>query len=212
MCIMLRLQPIYSIAQRKIHGYEVLSTLLPAQDCEFFFSSLSIESHQALVTKQLEIIRRQDGNFNYYLNLPISLLINLPTLTQLIPYLKGNIVIELQDPQNICGLSTSAALKLSQNLSLLRINSIPIWLDDISPELFNDIALFPFKFDGIKIDKYAFWDLNKSPCKLLDFINNCHALTTNVSVEGIESILHKKVAIRCGANFLQGFLWPEIIP
>ncbi|HBC8150320.1 TPA: EAL domain-containing protein [Escherichia coli] len=207
---MLRLQPIFSIAQRKIHGYEVLSTLSPAKNCEFFFSSLSVESHQALLTKQLEIIKQRDGNFSYYLNLPVSLLINLTALIQLIPDLKGNIVIELQDPQNICSLSSSAALELSQNLSLLRINSIPIWLDDISPELFNDIALFSFKFDGIKIDKYAFWELNKSPRKLLDFMDNCHAITKNVSVEGIESILHKKVAIRCGADFLQGFLWPEI--
>lgn len=210
MCKILRLQPIYSVAQQAVNGYEVLSMLSPEQDREKYFSSLSVASHQSLLAQQIKIITQRGRNFLYYLNLPVALLIDTPTLTLLLPELKNNIVIELQDPQSISSLSPSASLCLVSNLSLIRANKIPIWLDDISPSFFNDIALYPFKFDGIKVDKYAFWKLSETPEHLLQFIRDCHKLTKNVSVEGIESIYHQRTAIHCGANYLQGFLWPEI--
>ena len=210
MHVMLRLQPIYSVTKRIIHGYEVLSGPLPAQDCETFFSSLSSASHQTLLVQQLNIIKQRNDYSRYYLNLPVALLSDMFAIEQLLPELHNNIIIELQDPENISRLSPSAARVLNHNLNLIRANDIPIWLDDIAPALFDDVSSLLFKFDGIKIDKYAFWTLSETPEHLRQFIYDCHTLTQNVTVEGIENIQQQRVATRCGANFLQGFLWPEI--
>ncbi len=205
----LRFQPIFSVRQLNILGYEVLSQLKISVDNEVYFSALDIPAHITLLEKQLTILNQLDDNEKYYINLPVSMLCNVTAIHFILSSLNKNIIIELQDPANLDKLNSFERMALMSNLHLIHSNGFEVWIDDLTPALLRVLSSFIFAFDGIKVDKIFFWQQLENPSLLRSFVYCSSLLTNNILIEGIETIEHYNIAIECGATHLQGYLWPE---
>lgn len=86
----LRFQPIFSVRQLNILGYEVLSQLKSSVDNEIYFSALDIPAHITLLEKQLTILNQLDDNEKYYINLPVSMLCNVTAIHFILSSLNKN--------------------------------------------------------------------------------------------------------------------------
>lgn len=205
----LRLQPVYSVSQRNTIGYEVLSRVNGAKNCEAYFSGLCCSELFLLLLEQLNALKKINDSKRYFLNLPVRLLCQEKKMKQLLSLWQDNFIIELQDPENFSSLDRQMQYSLQRNLTLLQRSGVSIWLDDLMPEYLRFLSSFMFSFDGIKIDKHAFWHLTDKPEILQEFINCCLLLSGQVLIEGVENYSHYTLAAESGATHLQGFYWRE---
>lgn len=210
-----RLQPIISAENESILGFEILAQLPADVQSEEFFNNVGDKTFIHIICGQLNWIKDHSSDqYKYFCNLPVKVFCNphwCETLLQLITQqdIKHNLVIELQDPQNLAKCSADEIHHVVENIDVFRRCAVPVWLDDITPKLIDFITPFAKYFDGIKVDKYAFWELIGKTDKLKLFISKCHKLCSSVLIEGIETIAHQHQASGAGADFLQGFLWHE---
>jgi EAL domain-containing protein (putative c-di-GMP-specific phosphodiesterase class I) len=205
----LRFQPVFSLAQQRIIGYEILSAIGSDLCCEDYFSSLDRDSHLGLLIRQLTLLATLNSNARYYINIPVILLSDSHAMSLITLKMKRNIIIELQDPENIAGLNAGQRYRLLCNLKHIQRVGYEVWLDDLTPDLLNCIFSLGFIFSGLKIDKYAFWKQSDDPAEFISFICRCHLLSNNILMEGIENHSQYHLATSCGASYLQGFYWPE---
>lgn len=205
----LRFQTIFFVEKLNVAGYEVLSRLKTSVNNEIYFSKLDVPAHIVLLETQLSILNQIGNGEKYYINLPVSLLCNVTAIHFFLDLLNDNFIIELQDPANLEKLNEFERRAFLCNLQLIRAKGIEVWIDDLTPALLRLLSTFVFPFDGIKVDKDFFWQQIKNPEILHSFIYCLSLLTSNILIEGIETVEHYNLAIDCGATHLQGFLWPE---
>lgn len=201
----IRFQPIYSVAEKMIKAWEILSLLHPGINHEHYFASQSEESCLNILCWQLQIIHKMKNRKRYYLNVPARLLCSAQAVERLLPWLREGIVLEIQDPRGFISLSRSERRDFYAWARMIKSMGAEIWLDDILPEQFSDVEAELGRFDGIKIDKSVLQD----PSSLSQLIAHCARHVTSVLVEGVENSQHFKLAQGGGCNFLQGFMWPE---
>ncbi|TNV11209.1 EAL domain-containing protein [Buttiauxella sp. B2] len=205
----MRFQPIYSVRQDDIIGYEVLSKLSASEDCEHYFSSLSIGEHLKVIIGQLKYLWQALVGCHHFINVPVAILVNRSAIDTILEYSSINITIELQDPESVAKLDGNEKNNLIENMMRLRMAGFAIWLDDLTPNIMPAIVGLGFEFNGIKVDKNIFWQQIEHPELLCSFIHCCHFLSDHVLVEGIETFNQRQLAIKCGADYLQGYYWPE---
>lgn len=210
-----RLQPIIAAQSGRTLGCEVLTRFPSTDQAENYFRHATPAKVMALFNGQREWVREQGITpLRYFCNLPVSVLSQTTFRLELTTSeVKGAFpVIELQDPESVALLGDRDLRQLMRNLAQLHRQSVSLWLDDITPALLPVVRPMVHFFDGIKIDKGAFWRLSAQPLLLKDFVEQCHQLSPLVLIEGIETAAHCQLATAAGADYLQGFFWPDIRP
>ena len=207
----IKLQPIVELKTGSIIGYEVLSYFTEDVDSEYYFQHAPENILISIFNQQVKQVASNPAGYHYFVNLSVRDLLGseLENKIQISPEQK--LVIELQDPENLVGLNDVDKAQLVNNLERLRERHIAVWLDDLDEPLLSTVCELNFCFDGIKIDKYAFWRTQFSPLELNQLVKRCYQITSNVLIEGIETLQHRDIAARSGASHLQGYLWPETI-
>lgn len=201
----IRFQPIYSVAEKMIKAWEVLSLLQPDIDPERYFSAQSDRACLNVLCWQLQIIYKMKNRKRYYLNVPARLLCSTQAIEQLLPWLREGIVLEVQDPHGFISLSHSERQAFYVYARMIKSMGAEIWLDDILPEQVTYLGAELSRFDGVKIDRSVLWD----PPALIPLIQRCARHVNAVLVEGVENSQHFHIAQGGGSHFLQGFMWPE---
>ena len=201
----IRFQPIYSVAEKMIKAWEILSLLQPDIDPEYYFAAQSDLSCLNILRWQLQVIYKMKNRQRYYVNVPARLLCSSQAIEQLLPWLREGIVLEVQDPHGFISLSYAERQAFYAYARMIRSMGAEIWLDDILPEQFGDLEAELGRFDGVKIDKSVL----HVPSALNALITNCSQYVNAVLVEGVENSQHFKIAEGGGSHFLQGFMWPE---
>lgn len=202
----IRFQPIYSVAEKVIKAWEILSLLQPGINHEHYFASQSEQSCLNILCWQLQIIYKMKNRKRYYLNAPARLLCSPQVIEQLLPWLREGIVLEVQDPHGFISLSRGELQVFYAHARMIKSMGAELWLDDILPEQFSDLADELSRFDGVKIDKSV---VLNSPSFLSPLITHCARQVQFVLVEGVENSQHFDIAQEGGSHFLQGFMWPE---
>lgn len=201
----IRFQPIYSVAEKVINAWEILTLLQPGINHERYFLSQSDRSCLNILCWQLQIIYKMKNRKRYYLNVPARLLCFSMVVEQLLPWLREGIVLEVQDPQGFIYLSVSERRAFNDHARIVKSTGAELWLDDILPEQYGDLTAELTLFDGVKIDKSVL----QEPSSLNQLIAHCTRHVKSVLVEGVENSQHFDIAEKGGSHFLQGFMWPE---
>ncbi|WP_039029620.1 EAL domain-containing protein [Leclercia adecarboxylata] len=201
----IRFQPIYSVAEKMIKAWEVLSLLQPDMDPERYFSAQPDSASLKVLCWQLQIIYKMKNRKRYYLNVPARLLCSSQAIEQLLPWLREGIVLEVQDPHGFISLSYPERQAFYAYARMIKSMGAEIWLDDILPAQATCLGAELARFDGVKIDRSVLQD----PSALIPLINRCARYVNAVLVEGVENSQHFQIAKGGGSHFLQGFMWPE---
>ncbi|WP_234081718.1 EAL domain-containing protein [Enterobacter quasiroggenkampii] len=202
----IRFQPIYSVAEKVIKAWEILSLLQTGINPEQYFASQTEQSCLNILCWQLQIIYKMKNRKRYYLNVPARLLCSSQVIEQLVPWLREGIVLEVQDPHGFISLSRVERQAFYAHTRMIKSMGAELWLDDILPEQFSDLANELALFDGVKIDKSV---VLLEPSSLTPLIVECARYVQFVLVEGVENSHHYEIAEESGSHFLQGFMWPE---
>ncbi|HCM9129863.1 TPA: EAL domain-containing protein [Enterobacter asburiae] len=205
----IRFQPIFSLAERKIHSWEVLSMLKTGLNHEYFFSYLSDELCLNILRWQLRTVMTMFHRQRYYFNIPARVFCKTHAIEHITPFLRPGIVIEIQDPQGLMALSTPEKDSFYKNIVRLRRTGAEIWLDDILPEQINMLEHEIEIFDGVKIDKSVLHESTDKTDVLTAMIAQCSRKVNAIVIEGIEHSEHFAKAAKTGCHYLQGFMWPE---
>lgn len=207
----IKLQPIVELKTGLVIGYEVLSHFSDAVDSESYFRQVPSNIVFSMFNHQVERVTNSSSDVHYFINLPVRDLSrsDLGELIQISPDKK--VVVELQDPEHLVGLTCAEQQTLVKNLNALHEQNIAVWLDDIEGSMLSVVRELNFRFDGIKIDKHEFWRSQSMPSVLNQLVKNCYQISPNVLIEGIETLQHREIAACSGASHLQGYLWPETI-
>ncbi|MCT9842970.1 EAL domain-containing protein [Leclercia adecarboxylata ATCC 23216 = NBRC 102595] len=201
----IRFQPIYSVAEKVIKAWEILSLLQPGINHEQYFASQSEQSCLNILCWQLQIIYKMKNRERYYLNVPARLLCSSQAVEHILPWLREGIVLEVQDPHGFISLTYSERQAFYAYVRMIKSMGAELWLDDILPEQLSDLDAELGRFDGVKIDKSVL----KDPSSLSQLIAHCAHRVNAVLVEGVENSQHFEIAEGGGCHFLQGFMWPE---
>ncbi|TBL73141.1 EAL domain-containing protein [Obesumbacterium proteus] len=207
----IKLQPIVELKTDSIIGYEVLSYFTDDVDSEYYFQHAPENILISIFNQQVKQVASNPTGYHYFINLSVRDLLSTELENKIQVSSAQKLVIELQDPENLVGLNDMEKTQLVRNLEWLREHHIAVWLDDLDEPLLSTVCALNFCFDGIKIDKYAFWRTQFSPLELNQLVKRCYQITSNVLIEGIETLQHRDIAARSGASHLQGYLWPETI-
>lgn len=201
----IRFQPIYYVAEKVIKAWGILSLLQPGINHEQYFTLQSEQSCLNILCWQLQIFYKMKNRKRYYLNVPARLLCSSQAVEYILPWLREGIVLEVQDPHGFISLSVSERRAFNAHVRMIKSMGAELWLDDMLPEQYRDLADELARFDGVKIDKSVL----QNPSSLSQLIAHCARHVTSVLVEGVETSQHFKLAQGGGCNFLQGFMWPE---
>lgn len=202
----IRFQPIYSVTEKVIKAWEILSLLQPGINHERYFASQTDQSCLNILCWQLQIIYKMKNRKRYYLNVPARLLCSSQAIERLLPWLREGIVLEVQDPHGFISLSVFERRAFNAHARMIKSMGAELWLDDILPKQFGQLADELARFDGVKIDKSV---VLKSPLSLSPLIAECVQYVQFVLVEGVENSKHYEIAEESGSHFVQGFMWPE---
>ncbi|MBI0274648.1 EAL domain-containing protein [Hafnia alvei] len=221
-----RLQPIINAQSGEVFGYEMLTRFLSPSQAESYFRQATSEDVMMLFESQQEWVGQQTHSpHRYFCNLPVEILKDADLCSKLMvdldvfhstqecespDVLFNRCVVELQDPEVIPQLSDRSLHHLNSHLAALREQSVSVWIDDVTQALLPSMEHLEGAVDGIKIDKETFWHLADCPSELKRFIARCKQICALTLIEGIETALHCEQAIEAGADFLQGYFWPEL--
>lgn len=205
----LRLQPIVNAQANTVFGYEILSKLDDSLVAESFFKSANSALIQDVFYQQVEFAGQADNNFYYFINIRTHDLSSMHIDPACFPH--ANIVIELQDPENITQLDSVGMSRLSINIRILQAAGLQVWIDDLQPSLLFVLNSCQINFDGIKIDKGAFWRLCSDIPQLTRFLSHCQYYSDKLLIEGVENKAHYNIATYCNVPYVQGYYWPEFV-
>lgn len=199
----LRLQPLKDLRTGETFAWEVLSWL-DNQDAETWFSSLSAESHMAIFCWQVTEVLKSDGNF--WLNLPVKVLSN-PQFIDYISCLRhqNRLVLEIQDPNNITLLDPLEKLTFQTGVHKLQESGWPVWLDDVTFNIAEELPVINIAIDGIKIDRNELISSYGYSC----LVQKAKEFTDFILSEGIENEKQLDAVTKEKIIYGQGFLWPE---
>ena len=145
---------------------------------------------------QLQIIYKMKTK-RYYLNVPARLLCSLQAVQCLLPA-TGGIVLEVRDPHEFISLSCSERRAFNAHVRMIKSMGAELWLDDIKPDQFSDLADDLARFDGVKIDKSV---ILEEPSSLSSLIADCARYVQFVLVEGWKIASIMKLPRRVEAIF-----------
>lgn len=205
----LRFQPIYSLEEKAITAWEILSILHPALNSERYFSSQPHDVSLNILCWQLVIIAKMKNKKRYYLNIPAKLLARSNVLQRIARLLRPGIVIEIQDPQELISISGPERERFYQNKKMLQSCGAEVWIDDLQPEYIPYLSETLHFYDGVKIDKSVLHHTSHEPEIFQGLIALCMKRVKSVLVEGVENGVHFATAASAGCHYLQGFIWPE---
>ena len=211
----IRLQPLVDLQLNKEVGREVLAQLSPGLNAEDYFSEVSTEAILLQFFDQIDCIGQMNLTGITFLNLPVRVLADSECIWRLkqlrICYRKG-LAIELQDPVNLITSGDQMIRHVERGLRILRDSGWPVWLDDLTSDIFEPLIKKEIQFDGIKIDRAEMVAGRDNVVKFRRFIAKARHLTTPkgyVLTEGIETESDLSIARESGADWGQGFLWQE---
>lgn len=207
-----RLQPLMNLHSHRRIGWEVLSQLSVPSMTEFFFDRLSPDAAVSLFMMQAEELLPFYPTENLLMNLPVRALLADSLAKTLISQgntLHGMISVEIQDPAALRGMSHQERHQLVVALMRLREEGWAIWMDDLTPSLVPEVGSLGLMFDGVKTDWREMRRRHHAPRALGELVSQAKYLGERVLVEGIESEADLQHARESGADYGQGFLWPE---
>lgn len=198
-----RLQPLKDLRTGETVAWELLSWL-DNQDAEIWFSSLSAESHLAIFCWQATEVLKSNGKF--WLNLPVKVLCN-PQFIACVTMIRhqNRLTIEIQDPETIMLLDPLEKLQLQTGVRQLRKTGWPVWLDDVTSDIAQELLVINLAVDGIKLDRSAL----ATSHGLSSLVQQVKNFTDFILAEGIESDKLLERVTKEDISFGQGFLWPE---
>lgn len=201
-----KLEPVVNVFNKKVKGYEILSSPDdPLLDTELFFNSLSSETLETIFFEQLHFFFINISNSsnligNLFINAPTQLLTTKEFVPSIQRYAKSiRLNIEVQYNSNI--LNSDLLNSINNRLS----NVANIWIDDINLEAGKKFELI--QGVGLKIDKHAFWGAYKENAEMYSLYM---LYRDNLIVEGIENNLHLQYLKKNNITFAQGYYWPPI--
>lgn len=219
----LRLEPIVNLKNNQVVGYEALSRFVEntnkddAYDYEGYFFNLSSCALIGIINRQLEIYQKWHGQHPeiysdkiLFINVRKDLLEDDFFVSMFLPFSKlFKIAIEID--AFACKLNSVMKRRVNELTDL----GISVWVDDYA----GDVSISHQDWDGIKIDKFAFWasfESESNPLSELDVdqILNRHDNRTyrkpTLLAEGIESEEHLYHAIASGFELGQGYYWKSL--
>ena len=205
----IRFQPIYSLVDKNIQAWEILSILHPELHHERYFSEQPDDVALGMLCWQLLIVAMKKNKQRYYLNAPSRLLCKPRIVERIHKLLRAGVVIEVQDPQAYFSLSIEERGMFNLNVEQIKALGAEVWIDDVIPEYIPYLNDKITLFDGVKIDKSVLHYTAYEPGILSGLITWCKARVKSVLVEGVENSHHFTTAASAGCQYLQGYLWPE---
>lgn len=203
-----RLEPVYSLRLNVSLGYEVLSLLAPDINTEHFFRTITAEYAAGIFLRQTRFIRSLSVSGFFTFNLPAVALVSERLLTSVFTGLIPGMIIEIQDPHSVTGMTVSEIKRLRQNISDIRAGGGYIWLDDMTPGLADFFLKLKLPVDGVKTDRSVLHHTQNNDAELKGIVEICQQLAPLVVAEGIETTEMKKRVQAAGVQAGQGFLWP----
>lgn len=202
----LRFQPVVDFHSGQAVAHEVLVEIRNV-NLDVLFASLPTRCALQIFFWQANTLLKMQGQGQYWLNFPADKLLD-PRAMELLLALRHQrrLTIEIQDPLTLTRMSKLEQDSVHKNLHRLKAAGWKIWLDDLTCELADDYARLALPFDGIKIDRSEL-SLPGRFDALVHFVRE--KIAGAVVVEGIETAQDLHRACASGAQFGQGFLWPE---
>ncbi|SCC33991.1 EAL domain-containing protein [Kosakonia oryziphila] len=202
----LRFQPLVDFHSGQAVAYEVLVEI-HNMDLDVLFASLPTHYAMQIFFWQANMLLQMPDKGQYWLNLPAAQLLDARAICRLLALRhQQRLTIEIQDPSILARMSAAEQRSIYKNLHQLKAAGWKIWLDDITLELVDDYARLALPVDGIKLDR-AELNTNARFDAFVQFVRE--KIAKSVLVEGIETTQDLKRACASGAQFGQGFLWPE---
>ena len=220
-------QPIISLTQKKIIGYEAL--IRGPSDSPLYAPLVLFRiAHQFNLRSRLEFICRETTLRHYAsLNINEKLFINVSPQVLVQPDFKKQmtegfldhfgldpqaVVIEITEHQ-----STDNYLLMREAVDNCRNIGFEIALDDLGAG-YSGLRLWSEVLPNyVKLDKHFIENLHNDPIKL-NFVSSiqdiAHSLNCNVIAEGVETEAEYNAIVKLGINFVQGFYFarPTAIP
>lgn len=197
----IRLQPLVSLSNEYILGYEVL----------YKKDNLSDFPSAITILKNIFENGKFNNDFCFYINMTVNDAID--------PNFANNFIHALEK-MNICGKNIVLELNegtnpefielTKKNLTVLKNHGISIALDDFGTQYSTLTFLQEFPIDIVKIDKKFVQMAPTSPKarSLMKFaVEVSHELGCKVVAEGIETRASFEFAKKIGADFGQGFIF-----
>lgn len=207
-------EPIISTINRKIYGFEILSSFDRLIDKEAFFNSNMNNGNNDLLTLAMLQINiashliEKGINANFFINIPADLLLCDLSVEQLISCCtlskKEHLInFEIQNIQSLIYKSVKEIRIINRSIGKISIAKCGIWLDDLT--FLNMDAIYSIEeITGVKIDKEYFWRNMKNTKTLDHMIQHINIPTI---IEGIENREHYNICRNLNVEFLQGYLW-----
>ncbi|NTZ47762.1 EAL domain-containing protein [Lelliottia aquatilis] len=208
----IKFEPIFCCSRNEESAHEVLNVLPPHYNSELYFSALPTSLSWDLIIKQLRlvyILNSKDTSTLYFINISSAIFLNSDCIRELLYCYKKIFAFELEDISSIQTMDNKKLTILSNNIKRLRDAGFSIWLDVVTDEFIPYIAGLNGQFDGIKLDKHAFWEALKKD-NLRTFVAKFPQHTSNVLIKGIENITHFRIAKEVHAKHMQGHFWPSL--
>ncbi|WP_413504027.1 EAL domain-containing protein [Serratia grimesii] len=201
-----RLEPFINIAENRIVGFEVLSSLKAEQLPEHWFSEQRSRDLIDFIKFQLEHVSKLHLMETCFYNLSVEGIIKLKMSDMLFISNFNNIAIEISDAYNIKHCSAVERSVFLNNIKLLREVVIQVWLDDFTFDDLHYLEFYHGHIDGIKIDRNEIrmsWFRNEISI-ILGVLEDIDIL-----IEGVESEEDLIVVKKTGVWLAQGYFWNE---
>ncbi|HHA1716829.1 TPA: EAL domain-containing protein [Enterobacter kobei] len=204
----IRLQPIMSLIDEQLCGFEVLSEPPSEVNMTEWFERCSTDQLLQLRKWQLMTLAKENLTVKLFINVTTAILVSEEGATALLQDpLPG--VIELQDPVALARLDAPRLALLAGNIQRLQDAGMEVWLDDYLCDYGDKLAASGLMFDGVKLDYAAFQQFRNDSARLAMLIDGARRFGRFVLAEGVESQSDARTAWLAGADLAQGFYWPE---
>lgn len=190
-------------------AWELLSTAEPHVDLEEHFGLMAVPEQKKHFFAQLSHTTFSEEGEKYHLNATSSLLLETDFLARLREetLYPEKLVIEITDLENMIESDPVRICSLRKCIATLRMRGSEVWADDVTETILWKLFDCAIHFDGIKIDKYTFWNGRKERNEFLQLAQCCTYFTNKLLIEGIETESDLALARASVAEFGQGFFW-----
>lgn len=206
----MKAEPLVDLDTGRVTGHEFLS-LLPVGVCsETLFRHQSSTSLAELFLLQLMLSEGLTEGQRFF-NLPVRVLL-ISSLCELLSARSlADVVIEIQDPENLPGLTSLQKCRLRQNLYGFLRAGADIFVDDVTQCLMPLLAGMSLPLSGLKISRKEFHSLCRAHGRELQLHLSprgwAGAAFRSVA-EGVETPEQSQQAKLAGFTHGQGWLWP----
>ncbi|MGT3828529.1 EAL domain-containing protein [Enterobacter kobei] len=199
-----RLEPFIDIAENRIIGFEVLSSLKAGVAPESWFSEQRPVDLIRILKFQLESISALGLKEPCFFNLTIAGILALSDddIMFISRYRKTG--IEISDAHNIKFLSEDERAFFFNHIDYLRESGVCVWVDDFYFDELIHLNYYRQHVDGVKMDRSEVrtpW-LRKEISLIRNVLGN-----VDILVEGVETDSDLTAVRKAGARLAQGYFW-----